>query len=301
MPNLIVAPVGHYLDTDHPFPLSDYNWQLLAEGDSWFSLTSEQLDNHSLLPRLQFPSNAAAINCAEPGDIAGRMFTRNPRFKGLLQERWWAGILISASGNDLIDVVGITPVDPATGRLRPLAQRILRTADEVAHSTDAYDYVSVDGFNALAGYLLWWFASLVDWCDGGNSRGRPIFIHTYSAPVPRPAGVALAPQGWLYPALQAYAVPRELHRGVADIVFGKLRAFLLGLDTDAPSPYRLPSFHVFDSAAIHLDPADPDATGPSGDWINEIHLTTAGADKLALPFSLFIDKRFSRYAMPGVT
>jgi hypothetical protein len=299
MPYLIPVPVGHYLNTNDPFPLADYNWQFLAEGDSWFSLTSQKLQNQNLLPRLQFPPKSAAINCAKPGDVAGSMFTRNPQFKSLLGGQWWVGILISASGNDLIDAINVSPIDPVTHALRPLKERILRTAEEVGHSTNAYDYVSSEGFDALAGYLLWWFSSLVDWRDGGKSKDRPVFMHTYAIPVPRPAGVPGNAKGWLHPALQAFCVPPELHRGVADIIFGKLRSFLLGLDTDASSGYRLPSFHVFDSAAIDLVPADPDARGPSGDWINEIHLTTEGAEKLAKPFSLFIQKRFSRYSMPS--
>ncbi|WP_208508155.1 hypothetical protein [Variovorax paradoxus] len=298
MPYLLPVPVGHYLDPNQPFPLDPYNWQFLAEGDSWFSITDEVLNNRNLLPCLHFPKAAAAINCAAPGDIAGKMFKRNPQFKMLLQQRWWLAILVSASGNDLIDAINVTPND-STGQLRPARERILLTKAEAIDASDPHAYVSEAGMNALAGYLLWWFASLVEWRDAGQSKGRPVFLHTYSVPVARPAGVPGKSKGWLHPALVRNGVPKDLHQGVTDIVFGKLRLFLLGLDTDARSGYQLPNVHVFDSAAIPLDQADPDATGPSGDWVNEIHLRTSGAEKLGQPFSSFILQRFSRYGMPG--
>ena len=302
MPDPIRARVellDRYLDPQNPLDISGYNWQLLAEGDSWFSATDLNLLNQNLLERLDFSTRAIIINAAKSGDIAGRMFTRNPKFKKALQQQWWLGILISASGNDLIDSLQVTPKDPA-GAYRPEKQRILRTPEEAGNSDDPRDYVIDAGFNSLAGYLLYWFATLVQWRDAGPSKtqGRPVFIHTYSIPVPRPAGVPGAPDAWLYKALMLYGIPSPLHQGIANVVFGKLRGFLMGLDCDAISGYALPAFHVFDSAAVHLDPATA-PHGPSGDWVNEIHLTTVGAGKIARAFSTFIENRFSRYPMPA--
>ena len=38
--------------------------------------------------------------------------------------------------------------------------------------------------------------------------------------------------------------------------------------------------HVVPTNGV-MTPADPSATGPSGDWINEIHPTASGWEKLA--------------------
>lgn len=280
-------------------PLSQYNWQLIAEGDSWYSITDPDLLNQNLLDRLRFSTRSAIINAARPGDIAGAMFTRNDRFKTALQGRWWLGILISASGNDMIDALRVTPKN-SEGKYRPEKQRLLRTPEEAKDPSDPRHYVIDEGFAQLAGYLLHWFGTLVEWRDAAGSRtaGRPIFMHDYAIPVPRPAGVLVAPNAWLHAALTLYGIDPSLHTGIANILFGKLRGFLTSLDSDSVSPYRLPAFHVFDSAAVHLEPATA-AHGPSGDWVNEIHLTTAGAEKVGRAYSAFIENRFSRYAMPS--
>lgn len=285
---------------DPALPLSDYDWQFIAEGDSWYSITDPDLLNQNLLDQLRFGTRSAIINAARPGDIAGAMFTKNAGFKTALQGQWWLGVLISASGNDMIDALQVTPKDPATGRYRPEKQRLLRTAEETEDPLDPLHYVIDEGFAQLAGYLLHWFGTLVQWRDAAGSRtaGRPIFMHDYAIPVPRPAGVLVAPNAWLHAALTLYGIDPALHTGIANILFGKLRGFLTSLDSDSVSPYRLPAFHVFDSAAVHLEPATA-AHGPSGDWVNEIHLTTDGAEKVGRAYSAFIENRFSRYAMPS--
>lgn len=286
---------------DPALPLSQFNWQFIAEGDSWYSITDPHLLNQNLLDQLRFGTGSAIINAARPGDIAGAMFTKNAGFKTALQGRWWLGILISASGNDMIDALQVTPKDPA-GHYRPEKQRLLRTPEETGASLDPRDYVIDEGFAQLAGYLLHWFGTLVQWRDaaGSQTAGRPIFMHDYAIPVPRPAGVPItAPNAWLHAALTLYGIAPPLHMGIANILFGKLRGFLTSLDSDSISRYRLPAFHVFDSAAVHLAPATA-SHGPSGDWVNEIHLTTAGAQKLGLAYSAFIENRFARYAMPSI-
>ncbi len=45
-------------------PLSDYGWRLLAEGDSWFSITATGRYSPNLLAELRLPRSAAIVNCA---------------------------------------------------------------------------------------------------------------------------------------------------------------------------------------------------------------------------------------------
>ena len=57
-------------------PLSDYGWRLLAEGDSWFSITATGRYSPNLLAELRLPRSAAIVNCAAPGHTLQRMVDR---------------------------------------------------------------------------------------------------------------------------------------------------------------------------------------------------------------------------------
>ena len=47
--------------------------------------------------------------------------------------------------------------------------------------------------------------------------------------------------------------------------------------------------HIADSQSAGLLPADADTTGPSGDWINEIHPTREGYRKAASAWEKVLD------------
>lgn len=299
----IVYPAD-WLARNEPPPLSDFGRRLLAEGDSWFTIGSLNLPAASnLLFKLEFQTSTAIINCAYPGATLQHMvdLVNDAWFDGLLRkprfQRFWEALVISAGGNDLIDAAQVPLLQP-DGTPTPTGQRLLLTPGEAdaAHpgDTSAGRYLSDEGWQLFAGYMQANFRELVKRRDDGISRGRPIFLHTYSVPVVRPAGTLGASQGWLYPALAAAQIPPGERQAVADMLFERLRQLLLGLDMTAPQ--GLPQVHVFDSASlVALDPSDPSSTGISGDWVNEIHPSPSGYGKLGMAFGAYIEQVLATY------
>lgn len=81
-------------------PLSDYGWRLLAEGDSWFSITATGRYSPNLLAELRLPRSAAIVNCAAPGHTLQRMVDRRAdgHCERLLHHRrlarYWDAVLL---------------------------------------------------------------------------------------------------------------------------------------------------------------------------------------------------------------
>lgn len=284
-----------------PPPLSDYGWRLLAEGDSWFSITSTGRYSTNLAVELDLPRSSALVNCAAPGHTLQRMVDR--RADGtchrLLQGRTaygWDAVLLSAGGNDLI-AAAQTPPAADDGIPTPPERRLLRTPEEVgARSSSAADWISEPGWATLAAHLQSEFGIFAGWRNAGPSAARPLLLHTYAVPVARPAGAGFSPQGWLYPTLRAYRVPPALRQPVTALLFERLRGLLRALDEGSGSPHALPGVHVFDSAGrVPLDAAQPGARGRSGDWVNEIHLTTGGYGKVGRAMGSWMAQVMARY------
>lgn len=272
------------LTGSNPPTLGEYGRRLLAEGDSWFTIGSlNPVRGSNLLLNLRVTRSTAIISCAYPGDTLAHMVdhVNDPWFDRLLCHpnfaSRWEGILLSAGGNDLIDAAQQRPRH-RDGQPAAWDERLLLTPDEALQQhpgeAGAMRWISEPGWQRLARYLVANLIELVERRDEGMNRGVPLMLHTYSAPVVRPAGVATAPQGWLWPAFEAFGIPVDERQAVSDLLFERLRR--LWLDTGP----TLPQVRVFDSAAVPLNPARPGSTGPSGDWVNEIHLTRAGYAKL---------------------
>ncbi len=283
-----------------PPPLSDYGWRMLAEGDSWFSITATGRFSSNLLAELDLARSTAIVNCAAPGATLQRMVDRraDATCADLLRGRrayGWDAVLLSAGGNDLIAAAQTPPTD-AAGAPTPLSLRLLRTAAEVGRATTAADWISPTGWAALAVHLGSEFGIFAGWRNAGPSGARPLLLHTYAVPQVRPAGAGFSPQGWLSPALAAYGVPPAWQQPVTELLFQRLRGLLRALDADSGSPQAVPGLHVFDSAAlVPLDPALPTSHGRSGDWINEIHLTAGGYRKVGRAFGAWIAQVMARY------
>lgn len=269
---------------------SSYRWRLLAEGDSWFSMGSlNPFSSANLLQSLAFSSAAVAAHCAYPGDTLRHMATlrADPTFVQMLvgNVSWrWDAILLSAGGNDLIDAAGSPPTAPAELRL-------LRPAvDWGAPSDGPSRYVSEPGWATFCGYYRENLRLIIELRDskGGpdGSRGRPLCMHTYAYPTPRPSGGGLGLGPWLLPAMQAYAIPKPEWIGLARHLIDRLATLMLECAADAAT---FPALHVFDTRHLPVMPAALDATGASGDWANEIHLTHAGCDKVGLAWSQEIE------------
>lgn len=267
---------------DKPSPPAEFGRRLLAEGDSWFAIGSLNLPQGSnLLNELRCKTSTLIVNCAAPGDELVHMAERRGQDSyfpvGLgasPHARFWEAILLSAGGNDLIAALQVPPG-------APLDRRLLKTPAEAGLDPAGEDFVSSPGWQRFADYLQENLKLVLTMRDAGFSASSPLLLHTYALPVPRPSGSLGSRDGWLYPRLRAYGVPAQLDIAVAQALFGRLRALLLSFDADSGSSRALPRVHVFDSAGLsEIQPAKPMARGPSGDWINEIHLSRQGCRKV---------------------
>jgi lysophospholipase L1-like esterase len=283
----VVYPVD-WLFRNVPPTIDQAHRRILAEGDSWFSIGTLNLPAASNVPfKLEMKKTTIIVNCAYPGDTLAHMvdWAGDPYFDRLLCkpnfQMPWEGILISAGGNDLIDAARVEAVDAQSNPV-PANRRLFLTADEIAANaggTNPDRFISPAGWQAFATYLQANFDALVKRRDSGVNRHVPICLHTYVAPIVRPAGTLFNSQGWLYPSLKSYGIDGQDAQDVSDLIFGKLRKLLLDLDCSQPG--GLPHVHVFDSAGItSIIPAVPGHTGSSNDWVNEIHLTPAGYAKV---------------------
>jgi len=152
--------------------------------------------------------------------------------------------------------------------------------------------VSEAGWTRFTDYLHANFSIIVQERDSGRNAGRPIFLHTYALPTVRPAGALPTSIGWLFPAFVSAGIPPADRQAGSDLLFSRLRTFLLDLDSDSGAATSLPHVHVFDSAALaSIVPAEPGAAGASNDWSNEIHLTWEGYRKVGREFGPFIERK----------
>lgn len=276
------------LGSSEPPDLSFAAYRFLADGDSWFTLsTLNPGRNGNLLFQMKFEQFACAVNCAEPGDTLTHMAEMNsdPMFERLLRGRntyIWDGLLLSCGGNDLIDALR------ASGDGVPRAQRLLLPAAEWGPVADGPSrYLSPEGWQTFNTYLQANFAHLLGLRDAGPSAGCPAFIHAYACPTPRNAGAGFGLGPWLLPSLLSHGIPSEDWVALATLLIRELGQLLAATAADG---VRFPNLHFFDTSAIAIEPAALGAQGVSGDWVNEIHLTRRGYEKLAVPWAAQIER-----------
>jgi hypothetical protein len=285
---LVIYNPWHLQSSETMPPLERFGWRFLAEGDSWFSIGAlNPAKNSNLLFEMEFEQSACAVNCASPGDTLRRMsqISTDKGFIALLRGRTariWDGLLISCGGNDLIDALGVH------GPGIPPDKRLLLEATEWGDvALGPKRYLSDAGWQTFSTYLKANLELMIGLRDSGPSKGAPMFLHGYSVPMPRPAGAGLGAGPWLLPAVQAYSIPEDDYAGVARVLIERLAALLAECAADNA---RFPNLHFFDTTRIEIEPAEPGADGESGDWINEIHLTWRGCQKLAVPWAEAIEK-----------
>jgi hypothetical protein len=101
------------------FPVEQYPWKCLAQGDSWFSMGAiPPFLTRNLLSVLELSTGTCIVSCATPGAQLRRMAdtTRSRKFLQLLNGKLatkWDGILLSGGGNDLIEALQSMDPDPS--------------------------------------------------------------------------------------------------------------------------------------------------------------------------------------------
>jgi lysophospholipase L1-like esterase len=246
-----------------------FEYRILAEGDSWFSIGA--IPSSNLLFELALPAYSIVVNLAYPGDTIENVssLAGNPDLRRMLNdERWaydWHAILLSAGGNDVID--------KAPTFIRAAVQHPEKPESRVDAAT--LEQLVIDVKNG--------YREIVRLRDepGSMNSGKPIVAHTYDYPTPRnsPAKFLIAGIGgpWLHRVLDKVGAPAEVRFGIARHVIDALAEGLLSLTRGSQ---RLPNFHVVDTRGT-LIPANAGDLGNSNDWLNEIHPNHQGYRKLA--------------------
>jgi hypothetical protein len=263
------------------FPFDFFSRRCLAHGDSWFSIGSIPPGRTTnVLAELELTESTVIVNCAQPGSQLQHMTdtTTAVAFIRLLAGRMamkWDAILMSGGGNDLIDAAGVGPAAPPD-------KRLLATAAERGAGVFSGDgYISEPGWNTFAAHLGAVFNALIDRRDSGINRHVPLVLHTYAHLMPRPAPAGPGFGPWLAPALTAFAVPAADWLGVSNALVDRLALLLEKLAGARRATDPECALYVVDSRTAQLVLAEQTATASSGDFLNEIHPTRGGYNKLA--------------------
>ena len=275
-PLQLVSGEGPYLLGD---PLFD--WHLLAEGDSWFTISG--LPSSNLLLELRLRRSAQVFNLAYPGDTLRHMAalaSNHDLVRYLAKAQFshrWDGLLLCGGGNDVIDdIEALVLAAPEGDPAQPASHLDLARLDSLLAAVQQ-DYGRI--------------VQLRD-SPGSQSAGAPIVLPTYDYPTPRnaPASFLFAPvRGpWFHPVLQARGIAAALQVRIVDFVMDRLAEALLALDAGSGRTQALPGVHVVDTRNT-LQRAAPGSTGDSGDWVNEIHPNPAGYRKIAQRLSERLD------------
>jgi hypothetical protein len=267
-----IDPIGDPSTDPLTYPL-----KYLAEGDSWFSFGSWKFN--SMLNTIRLARPTIIVTLAQPGDTITRMsdLARNIELKNWLSRSYgaysWNAILMSGGGNDVIADVGKivppqqTPQDPG----KPVEEYV-----DLVEMGNTFTRIR-DGYARIV--------ELRD--DPANSPcpGVPMITHEYDLATPRdaPARFLIPLLGpWLYPAMLKAKIPPQRWNDVSDFLLMGLGATLQSLET------QLPNFHVARTQRT-LKRADPNTTGTSNDWANEIHPTGSGFGKVAAEMAVLLE------------
>lgn len=258
---------------DHNPDDATYTHRILAEGDSWFTFAGMPTSN--LLFRMAFSGSTIIVSCAAPGDTIRHMaeLAANRALRDAMSAgrgSAWDAILLSGGGNDLIDAAG----------------SIIRRSNNTIYPHPR-DYCNPTVLQDTLDDIERGYRAIVALRDrsGSACRGKPVIAHTYDRITPRDAAARVfgfpVSGPWLFKALSMRRVPVAKWQALSDYLIGRLRSLLLELES---GPARLPDFHVVDTRDT-LVPAAPGERFRSFDWVNEIHPTAGGYQKLAARIS----------------
>lgn len=260
------------LDTINQYNSDHYPEKLIyAEGDSWFDkFTPIPNPRTNLLQEIRLPYSSVVIDVSTIGDESGDMVKGQQAFKTrfLFREYGFNAILLSAGGNDLKNLYAYKIDQYSAGGISPTEIAQLSRPSEYAH----YFRDVIANIKKFIGYR--------DDAPNAITRKAPILLHGYDYIQPRlaKAGIFSASSfglgPWLYPVLHSAGFTDSQMRSAADAVVDQLNHMLATLI--AP----LDNVHVIDSRGF-LTPAPAGSTSETEHWLDEIHPSSAGFEKLA--------------------
>ena len=284
MPQIKVFTPADVTNQINPASVGSYNLQLLAQGDSWFSIGEIGIPPTSnLFDGMSTTTQACVVNCAHPGAVLVRMMdtVREQTFLDLLngrQSQQWGGILLSGGGNDMIAAVQAGPANPP-------AQRLLATQAEWTNAVGGDKYLSNSGWSTFADHLTAVLAGFLATRDLGPNKGVAVIMHSYDDAVPRNAGAGLGAGPWLYPAMLAFGIPQADWPITTQALMKRLQVLLDHIAATTPDG----SLHIVHTQGT-LTPALTTDTSGTADWANEIHASIAGYRKLSALWQPVLDQ-----------
>ena len=196
---------------------------------------------------------------------------------------------MSAGGNDLIDAIQVMPNygknHPQEGQPIPKSLRILLRSDEWTPTAGPARYLSDLGWAAFSNYIKALVDELQQLRDSSHSLSKevPLFLHCYDYLLPRNAPASLNVGPWLYPALDAYGVPPEDWKAVGVEVIIRFQSLLKSI--------KVPNLHIENTPGT-FTAALPGSKGESNDWVNQIHPTRGGYQRLSAVYGAAVDALF---------
>ena len=291
MPQIQVFTPTDVNSQTNPASISSYNLQLLAQGDSWFSIGQLGLPPTSnLFDGMSTTIQACAVNCARPGAVLEHMTDKVSEefFLAMLKSQQWGGILLSGGGNDMIDAVQAGPNNPPE-------KRLLATQAEWTNAVGGDKYLSNAGWATFSDHLVAVISGFLQTRDVNSNKGVPVIMHSYDDAVPRPAGAGIAGP-WLSPAMGAFGIPQGDWPAVAIALMQRLQTLLDHIAATTPDG----SLHIVHTQGT-LIPALTTDPGATVDWVNEIHPSVNGYRKLSALWQPVLDQVLSGMAPPAAT
>ncbi|MFY9509862.1 MAG: SGNH/GDSL hydrolase family protein [Rubrivivax sp.] len=270
MPSVSIYASEFNRHLEQGMAVEQFRYRFLAEGDSWMersSLLSPSLPDHLAREMDTNQEPTLIINLARFGDTMRRMGEMADReFAFWVRQFAYDAVLLSAGGNDFIDAA--RDPDPGQGILRDMNGQPAPASGRDCLRPEAVDLL-------VQTYLNPNFERLyrVLRADAGNA-GTPLFLNCYDTPVARNAPTPPFTRAWLYVAYRKNSIAPQLWPDLTAAVFERIQAAIAGWAAGRPGVFLVGTQGV-------LQPADPNATGSSNDWLNEIHPNAAGWRKLA--------------------
>lgn len=244
---------------------------VFAEGDSWLDkFTPIPMDGTNLLDAIRTPFNTAVVDVAQIGDTSSDVVSgwQLKRTRAIFEFFDFDAIILSVGGNDIKNLY--------TGKIEAMVGDGLSPAEVNALLTPA---TYTKDFAQVVKNIRT-FVGLRNASPQPKTKVAPILLNGYDYFQPRPAKAAIFAGSkfgagpWVYPALNAAGLNGQQMKQAADAVVDELNNALraaFGKSTNV---------HVIDTRRV-LTPAPAGSTDAVGDWLDEIHPSKAGFDKLA--------------------
>ncbi len=266
MTSVVITGQRYRTKPEEADKLGPFQCTFLAEGDSWMDVSAwRQGSLPEFLVRAynKLGQDKLVINISTSGHTLTRIVDMmNDDFVWWLKQFTYDGILFSAGGNDFIDAARDAP--PGQGLLHDLRGQPM--------PTKAYDCVRQVALRQLVDdYLNPNFERIYQAVRrSAKNADTPIYLNAYDTPTARDAPAIRDIAGpWLYTAYNTNGIAPALWPDLTAGLFADIKRTIDAWALGRTGVVVIPTTGL-------LQQADPDSSGESGDWINEIHPNESG-------------------------